>query len=269
MDDQLFKTVFKTIQKILKRDNTNELTIQVGRDGAQFRYMDPSHVSLTELQLYTKAFKTLNIDFHTPKTLTINADELEKILPKVEKQDEVLIRFDEDNIQLTLLEKNTHPNKNTQKRTFPLELLNIDVEDIPEPELKFQALIVIKASALIQALKKIRKLANSENTYFECTPHSFMIYAYDDENNKISENFKKTELPKIQTENKVRTIYDSDYILTIIEGLKQYIYNLQIQYSQNIPLLLIANLSNSRHAGNYLSYLGHVKFYLAPRILDK
>ncbi|MGQ9723261.1 MAG: hypothetical protein ACUVXA_18310, partial [Candidatus Jordarchaeum sp.] len=105
MDDQLFKAVFKTIQKILKRDNTNELTFEVGREGARFRYMDPSHVSLTEIQLYTKAFKTLNIDFHTPKTLTINADELEKILPKVEEQDEVLIRFDEHNIQLSLLGK--------------------------------------------------------------------------------------------------------------------------------------------------------------------
>jgi len=268
IDGQLFKTVFKTVEKILRRDNADELTIHVSGEGVQFRCMDPSHVSLTEIHLYPKAFKALNIDFPSPKPITINLDEPRKILKTIEKNDEIIIRFDEYSIQLSLLGKDYTNGDKTPQRCFSLKLLRNPAEDAPEPELKFQALINIKASALIRALKKIRKLANYQSTYFECNPNHFYIYAHDEYNNKISESFNKLELLQIKTENQVSGIYNSNYILTLIEGLKPYIHKTQIQYSHNMPILLTANLSNTKYAAEYNSYLGRIKVYLAPLISE-
>jgi len=256
MDGQPFKTVFKTIERILRKDGISELTFQIGRDGLRFQYIDPAHTSLTELHLYTKAFRALNIDFPTPKTFTISVDELIKILRKVEKNVEVLIRFNENHIQLSLQEKNF--SRNTQKRAFSLKSLNTSREDVPEPELKFQALISIKASTLIRVLEKIKESAHYENTYFECNPNHFQIYASDDYNNKVSESFNKTQLLNIDTEKEVIGVYNSNHILTLIKGLEKYINTIQIHYSHNMLVLLTANLINS----------GHVKFYLAPCIQD-
>jgi len=225
--------------------------------------MDPSHVSLLEIHLYPKAFRALNIDFSSPKTLTVNLDELKKALKNTEKNDEVLIRLNEENIQLSLLEKDYTHSKNSQQRIFSLKLLKSPVEEVPEPELRFQALICIKASALIQALKKIRKLANYQNTYFKCNLNHFHIYAHDENNNKISESFNKFELLKIQTETEVSSIYNSDYILTPIDGLKSYIHKTLIRYSHNTPILLTANLSNSHQISDSQSCLGSLRFYLA------
>ena len=266
MDGRLFKTVFKTVEKILQRDNADELTIQVSKEGIHFRYMDPSHISLTEIQLYPKAFKALNINFPTPKTFTIDLNKLRKILRTAEKNDEAQIRFNEENIQLSLLRKNYTHDKNAQQMFFSLKLLENPTEDIPEPELNFQALISVKASALIQALKRIRKLANYQNTYFKCNPNHLQIYAHDENNNKISQSFSKFKLLKIQTETEVSSTYNSDYILTLIDGLKPYINETQIQYSKNTPILLIANLSSTKHTKDQNSYLGHIKAYLAPLI---
>ncbi|MBS7251985.1 MAG: hypothetical protein KIH08_15540 [Candidatus Freyarchaeota archaeon] len=263
IDGKLFKATFKTLQRILKKHNTRQLTLQVSRDGLHIQYLDPSHVSLTKIHLYVKAFKALNIDYTQPKTLTINVDEL-KILQKIEEKDEILIHFGEENIQLSLLGKNY--NHSLSEKSFYLELLHNPLEEISEPQLKFQATIQIKASALIQALQKIKNQANSENTYFECAPNTFQIYAHDYNNNKLSENFNKTMLLKIQAENDVSSMYNSDYILTLFDGLKQYINNIQIHYSNNTPILITANLSKSKHE-NHHSYLGHVKYYQAPRVL--
>jgi len=267
IDGKLFKTITKTLTKMLKRDNTNQLTFQVARDGAQFRYMDPTHVSLTQIQLYKKAFKAINIDYPTPKTFTINMDELEEITAKIEEKDEVKIRLNTENIQITIL-KNTTQNKADTQNTFPLEVFENPVWETPEPQLKFQAEIQIKTNTLIQALKKIKKLANTENTIFQCTPNTLQIQAHDYKNNKISESFNKNTLLKMQAENEVSSIYSSNYIFTLIDGLKQYINKIRIQYSQNMPILVTANLSNTKYE-DYHSYLGHAKLYLAPRILDE
>lgn len=267
IDGKLFKTITKTLTKMLKRDNTNQLTFQVARDGAQFRYMDPMHVSLTQIQLHKKAFKAINIDYPTPKTFTINMDKLEEIPAKIEEKDEVKIRLNTENIQITIL-KNTDKNKADTQNSFLLETFDATVWEAPEPQLNFQAEIQIKTNTLIQALKKIKKQANIENTIFQCTPNTLQIQAHDHNNNKISENLNKTQLPKIQVEKEVNTIYNADYIITLIDALKQYTNIIQIQYAQNTPILLTANLSNTKYTEEHHNHLGHVKFYLAPRILN-
>ncbi|MEM3564676.1 MAG: hypothetical protein QXR19_15705 [Candidatus Jordarchaeaceae archaeon] len=264
IDGKLFKATFKTLQRILKKHNTNQLTLQISRDGLHIQYLDPSHVSLTKIQLYPKAFKAFNIDTHKPRIITINMDQLGKTLPKIEEKEEILIHFGEEKIQLSFLGKNH--NHNVSEKSLSLEPPHNPPEEVSEPQLKFQAAILIKASALIQALQKIKNQANSENTYFECTTNTFQIYAHDYNNNKISEKFNKTMLLKIQAENDVSSIYNSDFILTLFDGLKQYINNIQIKYSCNMPILVTANLSNTKHVGSYNNYQGYVRFYLSPRV---
>lgn len=268
IDGKLFKATFKTLQRILKKHNTNQLTLQISRDGLHIQYLDPSHVSLTKIHLYPKAFKAFNIDYSTPKTLTISLHELEKILEKIEEKDEVQIRLNTENIQISILRENTNYSKTATQTHFLLETLDTTVEDTPEPKLTFQAEIQIKTNTLIQTLRKIKNQANCENTHFKCTPKTFQIQAYDYKNKEISESFNKNTLLRIQVENEVNSIYSSDYILILIDGLKQYINKIQIQYSQNMPILFTANLSNPKYE-DYHNYLGYVKLYLAPRILDE
>lgn len=123
----LIKSIFEAVNGIV-----DEIQINADADGLNMKALDKSHITFITMNLKREIFENYSCD--EPMKINIDTDELVKVLKRLKSDDTLIIQSDEDNSKLKLVFES---GSNDTRRTFRLNLIDIEYEPPSAPDLEF------------------------------------------------------------------------------------------------------------------------------------
>lgn len=225
----------------------DEIDLELKEEGVEMRAMDPSHVALTDFRLSSDAFA--EYDVKEPKKLGVDLAEMDKILSRANKDDEFILEFDEEESRLRL------EFRGDSTRRFSLPLLELEEEEIPEPDLDFTASAKISAGTIKEGLKDAALV--SDNVRFEISEDKFMMGIESDTGSAELELSKDGEgLQELEVEEPSKAMYNIGYLDDMIKAASSNDV-VEVSHGVDLPIQVIFQIADGK---------GRLKFLLAPRV---
>lgn len=239
---ELWKNCIGPISKLIE-----EAAFTFTPEGVKMKAMDPSHVALVDFELSAEGFD--EYDVKGTRVLGMNLKEMSKFFSRAKKNDELVFGFQEGENRLDLT------FKGTSTRKFTLPLLEIEEEELPEPELDFTASAKVLAGMVKDGLKDASLV--TDKVRFELLEENFLMTTESDTGStemKLSEGGEG--LQELEVDKTARAMYNIGYLNDIIKvaSSKDIV---EIHLGPDLPL----RLNFSMAEGN-----GRLKFLVAPRI---
>lgn len=224
-----------------------EADFEVDGKGIRMKAMDPSHVALVDFRLSSKAFSAYDVE-DTVK-LGLDLTEMDKVMSRAKKNDESAIGYIEEENRLKI------EFKGTSTRRFSLPLLDLEDEDLPDPDLDFTASAKIAAGVINDGLKDAALVG--DNVRFELLEGKFLMKIESDTGSAELELSEDDEaLESIDVDNPSRAMYNIGYLEDMFKASSSNDI-VEIKHGQDLPIQIIFEIAE----GN-----GHLKFLLAPRV---
>ncbi|MFP4005937.1 MAG: proliferating cell nuclear antigen (pcna) [Candidatus Hadarchaeia archaeon] len=224
-----------------------EIDFEFTEEGVEMRAMDPSHVALSEFKLSSNAFEEYELE--GPQKLGVDLGEMDRFLSRAKKNDEFTLSFDESEGRLKL------KFRGESTRRFSLPLLEVEEEDLPEPDLDFTAFAKISAGAISEGLKDAALVG--DNVRFELLEDKFLMGIESDTGSVEMELSEEDGgLKELDVDEPSRSMYNIGYLDDMFKAASSSDL-VEIHHGTDLPILMIFNIAD----GN-----GKLKFLLAPRI---
>lgn len=224
-----------------------EVDLEFTEKGVEMRAMDPSHVALSEFKLSVDAFE--EYDLEESQKLGVDLGEMDRFLSRAKKNDELTMSFDEEESRLKLRFR----GKST--RRFSLPLLEVEEEELPQPDLDFTAFAKISAGTVSDGLKDAALVG--DNVRFEFLEDKFLMGIESDTGSVEMELSKEDEsLEELEVEESSKAMYNIGYLDDMFKAASSGDI-VEINHGTDLPILMTFNIAD----GN-----GSLKFLLAPRI---
>ncbi len=224
-----------------------EADFEIDGKGIRMKAMDPSHVALVDFRLSSKAFSVYDVE-DTVK-LGLDLTEMDKVMSRAKKNDESAIGYIEEENRLKI------EFKGTSTRRFSLPLLDLEDEDLPDPDLDFTASAKIAAGVINDGLKDAALVG--DNVRFELLEGKFLMKIESDTGSAELELSEDDEaLESIDVDNPSRAMYNIGYLEDMFKAASSNDI-VEIKHGQDLPIQIIFEIAE----GN-----GHLKFLLAPRV---
>lgn len=225
----------------------DEVDFEFKEDGVEMKAMDPSHVALADFKLSAEAFS--EYDLSEPLKLGIDLTEMDKIISRANNNDEAILEFDEKENQLKL------EFIGASTRRFSLPLLELEEEELPEPDLDFTASAKVKAGAIKEGLKDAALVG--DNVRFELMEGKFLMGIESDTGSAEMELSEEDEgLEELKVGEPTRAMYNIEYLEDMFKAASSNDI-VEINHGVDLPIQIIFLIAD----GN-----GHLKFLLAPRV---
>lgn len=224
-----------------------EADLDISEEGVNLKAMDPSHVALAGLKISDAAFTEFDVD--KPEKLGIDLTEMDKIMSRANKNDKSTLEYVEEENRLKL------EFRGTSTRRFSLPLLELEEEELPEPELNFTANAKVTAGTIREGLKDAALVG--DNVKFELSDEKFKMSIESDTGSAEMELSKEDEgLKDLNVESPTRAMYNIGYLEDMFKaaGSNDIV---EINHGEDLPIQIIFKMADGE---------GQLKFLLAPRV---
>ena len=201
----------------------SEARFKITKNTLELVAMDPANVAMVIFKLLSSAF--VEYDVKEEQELSINLDNLKKILRRTNPTDMLTLEMKDNELQIKLVGKTT--------RTFSLPILELDDREQRVPELTFPLSVNLSSAAIDSAIEDVDIVA--ESVSFEVDPQSFVISAEGDLSKaKIEMKDEETSIDSTEA-NKVRARYSIEYLKKLTKGSK-LADKVTLRFNKDYPL---------------------------------
>ncbi len=241
-DSKVWKNCIGAISNLI-----DEVNFEFGEEGIEMKAMDPSHVALSDFQLSSDAFT--EYDLEEPLKIGVDLAEMDKIMSRAKKNDVFVMEFDESENRLRL------QFKGASTRRFSLPVLDVEEEDLPEPELDFTATAEVTAGSISEGLKDADLVG--DNVRFELSEDKFLMKIESDTGSAEMELSTEDEgLEKLEVEETSSAMYNIDYLEDMFKASSSNDI-VQVNHGVDLPIQIIFQIADGG---------GRLRFLLAPRV---
>jgi len=140
-DARVWRYVVSAISKIIE-----EGVFIIDPDtGLSFRAMDPSHIIMLSLSFPKDSFEAFDVG--EKARVGVNFDDLAKVLRRARKDDRLELSIEGNSFSVVF--------RGRSLRSFTLPVLEVGVEEIPEPELEFKAFVKVMSDTYRDTIKDV------------------------------------------------------------------------------------------------------------------
>lgn len=197
-----------------------EVKIKVTEHGLSIVALDPANVAMVIFRFPKSSFLEFQSEGET-EVLGVNLDNLKKILKRANKNSSLILERDENKLKIEIQDK--------LKRTFNLNLIDVDAEDKDIPDLEYVASIEIDSPDLVESIED--SLVVSDACSFIVKEGKFIIEAK--ENGSARVEFS-SDIAKIEAED-CSSRYSLEYLQKFMKAAKVS-DKTRLRFSQDHPL---------------------------------
>ncbi|GBF89873.1 proliferating cell nuclear antigen [Raphidocelis subcapitata] len=239
------------------KDLVSDANIDVSSSGFSLQAMDTSHVSLIAMHLRADAFEHFRCD--RPMSMGMSLANLAKVLKCAGSDDIVTLKANDDGDTVTFMFESP---KEDRVSDFELKLMDIDSEHLGIPDTDYCATVTMPAGEYARICKDLSSIGDT-----------VVISATKD-------GVKFTTSGDVGTANvtvRQNTTADKKEDQTIIDLKEPVALTFALRYltsfAKATPLATHVTLSMTRELPVMVEYaiqdMGHLRFYLAPKIEDE
>ena len=234
LEARLWRDIVNTVSSIIE-----EAPFEVKKQGIYMRAMDPSHISMLDIEIPKEMFDEFSIDKEI--SLGIDMDEMRKIMYRAKPSDILVMNAEESKIHMTFIGES--------KRKFGLPIIDVLDKRSKLPEIPFIATVKLNSDIFQDGIKDASVVA--DHITFEARKDSFLIKAQGDTSDIETVNEKDSMIEYDVKENAKAT-----FNLSYLSDISKSIYGtMVIKLGSDVPLMLEFDIDKAK-----------VKFVLAPRI---
>jgi proliferating cell nuclear antigen len=237
------------------KDLVTEANFDCSTTGMSVQAMDSSHVSLVSLLLRAEGFDHFRCDRNI--SLGINLGSMGKVLKCCNNDDIVTLKSDDNADEMTFMFENQSQDRISD---FALKLMDIDSEHLGIPETEYKAQIKLPASEFQRICRDLAILGDTvtiavskEGVKFSVTGEMGSGNMTIRPNNSV--DTKDEEQVEIEMEEAVTLNFALRY-LNFFTKATPLSSQVTLQLSKDVPLVVEYPIEE----------LGHIRFYLAPKI---
>ncbi|MCD6127951.1 MAG: proliferating cell nuclear antigen (pcna) [Methanomicrobia archaeon] len=234
LEARLWRDIVNTVSSIIE-----EAPFDVKEQGMYMRAMDPSHISMLDIEIPKEMFEEYSID--KEMFLGVNMDEMKKIIYRAKPTDVLIINAEESRIYLTFV--------GDSKRKFGLPLIDVLEKRTKLPEIPFTATIKLSSEIFQDGIKDASVVA--DHITFEARKDAFYIRAQGDTSDIETVN-EKDSLIEYDLKEEARATFNLSYLSDISKSIYG---EMTIKLGTDVPLMLEFEIDKAK-----------VKFILAPRV---
>lgn len=237
-----WKTVLDAIATV-----TDEPKLVATPEGITFKGMDPSHVSLIQIDWPSSSFEKYECPQETK--LTLRGEDLTKIINRADKDDAVEVSVTEDGeLEVKIL--------GAYKKKFNIHLLEDIAGETPIPKLTFNTKVLTAESLFDRVLNDIKTV--SDHISIQSVEEGVAFSGKGDagSGNVLIEK-GNADLLELTTNGEAKGLYSIDYLTAITKAAGKNTDVVVLEYSDKLPLRLTFKLGEQG---------GKIFFYLAPRV---
>ena len=204
----------------------NEARFRISKDAVELVAMDPANVAMVIFKLLSSSF--VEYELSQPVELSINLDNLKKILRRAGISDTLTLETDKAKLKVTF--------KGRATRMFSLPILELENKEQKIPDLKFPVSVTLPSAMLENAISDVDIVG--ESVSFEADPSSFNVSAEGDLSQARIE-MKNGIDAKVESLSsaKLKAKYSIEYLKKIVGGGK-LANEAKISFDTNYPLKL-------------------------------
>ena len=237
-----FRNLVKALSVIVEEGTFNMNEAQI-----KLLAMDPSHVAMVDFELPREFFDTYSCQGE-PR-LTVNIGELLKFLDRVDRDEHVTIKLDEEQARLVIRCK-----RGGHSRRFMMPILEPLDEEVPQPKIFFKASTRILTGSLRRAMRDASLV--SEHVKLEVGGDAFKISATGDMGSALSEWQRDSdELLELKSEEDSNANFTLSYLNDIVNAVQASSEVATLELSTDMPIKMDFELPQ-----------GRLIYYLAPMI---
>lgn len=245
-------SAIKTLVEVLK-DVLSDVNVIFTPMGIKITSMDPTHVSLVELNLHAEKFET----FHCPErqVLGISMSSLFKLIKSTSNSDNISFLLKKSNTsELIIWIDNSDKNSKTE---FHLKLLDLNEETLSIPEVDFDFQVSLPSNDFQKLCRDMQNLSEHIKLYIdnECIKIS-CEGDFASQETVIGETTHGL-IYQIRGDKKYNNLFSLKYI-NLFTKSTNLSNNIEISIKESYPLVLRYSVAN----------LGNVKFCLAPTVKE-
>lgn len=204
----------------------NEARFRITKDAVELVAMDPANVAMVIFKLLSSAF--VEYELKEKVELSINLDNLKKILRRSTPSDSVTLETDKAKLKVVF--------KGRATRTFSLPILELENKEQKIPDLKFPVSITIPSAVLEGAIEDVDIVG--ESVSFEADNATFVVSAEGDLSQARIE-MKSGVDAQIESLSsaKLRAKYSIEYMKKLVGG-GRLANEAKLSFDTNYPLKL-------------------------------
>jgi len=234
LEARLWRDIVNTVSSIIE-----EAPFEVKEQGMYMRAMDPSHISMLDIEIPKEMFDEFSIDKEI--SLGIDMDEMRKIMYRAKPSDILVMNAEESKIHMTFIGES--------KRKFGLPIIDVLEKRSKLPEIPFTTTVKLNSDIFQDGIKDASVVA--DHITFEARKDSFLIKAQGDTSDIETVNEKDSMI-----EYDVKEDAKATFNLSYLSDISKSIYGtMVIKLGSDVPLMLEFDIDKAK-----------VKFILAPRI---
>jgi len=241
-DVKLLRDVLTAISTLI-----DEGTFNISPEGIKLRSMDPSRVAMVDFLMQKSAFDEYVSD--QDAKVCVNLSELLKLLKRAKRDETLEIRLDESASQLIVVIRGKYT------RTFRMPTLEVSEEEVPTPNVTFNAKVTLTTDGLKQSLEDVALV--SDHVRIETDGEKFLMSAKGDIMGADIELQKGSDaLLSLEVKEPCRATYPLSYLSDIVKAASATSEVVDLEFSTDMPIRLDFKQP----------YDGSLIYYLAPRI---
>lgn len=220
-------------------------------EGVKLRAMDPSHVSLVELELPAKMFQEYRVK--EERVIGLSVSRLDEFLSRAKGEEEITLELDEQQNKLLLT------LRGVSTRKFGLPLMEVERTEVPDTgKLELPATADVSAGALIEGLKDAQLVGDSVR--IQLGPEGLTL-STESEKGSTEVSMRKGD-PSIQlvgSPPSVKASFAIEYLLNMLKAPDPQEW-VRIKMGQDMPIRLELSIGEKK------GERGSLTFILAPRL---
>ncbi|CAO3638580.1 unnamed protein product [Cunninghamella echinulata] len=247
---KLLKAVLEAIKELV-----SECNFDCNDSGIALQAMDNSHVALVAMMLRADGFDPYRCDCNLP--LGINLTSLNKILKCARNTDVTTLKANDNGDVLSLVFESKDSDKISE---YDLKLMDIDSEHLGIPETEYDVVVNMSSVRFQETVRDLQQI--SDSVTIECTKDGIK-FSCEGEVGKGGITLKSNsgnvdseeEVTKIELKSNVAMTFSIKYLVNFTKATPLS-SRVSLHLSNEVPLLVEYKLGD----------LGHVRYYLAPKI---
>lgn len=240
------------------KDLVTDANFDCTSTGISLQAMDSSHVSLVALMLRAEGFEHFRADRNL--SLGINLGSMAKILKCAGNEDIITLKSEDEGDQVSFMFENP---KQTRVSHFSLKLMDIDSEHLGIPDTEYKCVVQMSAQEFQRICREITIIGDTVKISVSKEGVKFAVAgdlgtgsivcksnsAVDDEEDAVN----------IKVEEEVALTFALRY-LNFFAKATPLSGSVTLKMSPDVPLVVEYKMQDDE------TELGHIRFYLAPKI---
>lgn len=232
-----WKNIISVIGSIIE-----EAPLRIDQDGLTLRAMDPSHISLIDLEVPKDQFIEFSVD--SERVLGIDVEEMSRVMSRGKPTDMMMIKADEDNNKLFV----TFVGES--RRRFGLPIIDTpEQSNLKLPDFPTNAIIGIDSTLFKDGIKDASIVA--DHITLETKENSFVMKAEGDIGD-IETRIEKDSLVEYKVQEDCSSTFNLSYLADVSSSINGPI---TLELGADAPILMNFEIGGAV-----------IKFVLAPRI---